>query len=121
MAPAWLSFLAIALVQLAFIARVILRPRREPASRIAWILVIAVFPFVGPLAYLLLGETSPGRKRVALGRQVLATIIGVRLLFLLKHHALSKNNRGQTAIFLHVPPVRYKIYTNIPMLFRVDG
>lgn len=46
--------------------RVALRPRRDPASRIAWILFIAATPYVGALAYLLLGEVRPGGFREAL-------------------------------------------------------
>src|SRR6187401_976509 len=52
------------LIHLGVIARVILRPHREPASRVAWIVVIVVLPAVGILAYVLLGETSIGRRRV---------------------------------------------------------
>lgn len=36
--------------------RVLLRPRLEPAVRLAWILVVEAIPFVGVLAYLLFGE-----------------------------------------------------------------
>jgi cardiolipin synthase len=54
------------------IARVILRPHRDPASRIAWVVVIAVLPVVGVIAYILVGETNIGRKRVARAREVLA-------------------------------------------------
>lgn len=50
------------LLVLAFIARVLLRPNRQPASRIAWIVVIATLPGAGILAYLLFGETSIGRR-----------------------------------------------------------
>ena len=46
------------LIQIMLIVRVLLRPHREPAARIAWILVIIAFPVVGLLAYLLLGETN---------------------------------------------------------------
>ena len=52
------------LLELAFIARILLRPHRDPASRIAWMVVVAVFPLVGMLAYVLLGEVSIGRSRV---------------------------------------------------------
>jgi len=52
------------LIQLMFIVRAILRPQREPASRVAWIVVIALLPGLGVLAYILLGETSIGRRRV---------------------------------------------------------
>jgi len=46
------------LVHLAVIARAVLRPHREPASRVAWVVVIVVVPVLGILAYILLGETS---------------------------------------------------------------
>ena len=54
-----------ALIQIAVIVRVLLRPHREPASRIAWIVVIVAVPVLGIAAYLLLGETNIGRRRVA--------------------------------------------------------
>src|SRR4029450_11547431 len=56
---------ALLLVHLGGIARVILRPHREPASRVAWIVVMIVLPVVGILTYILLGETSIGRRRVS--------------------------------------------------------
>ena len=62
------------LLQLAVCARVLLRPHREPASRVAWIVVVMVAPGLGIIAYLLLGETNIGRKRVARMRQVLAEL-----------------------------------------------
>ena len=61
------SLLAIALItllELAVIARILLRPHRDPASRIAWMVVVGVLPLVGMLAYLLLGEVNIGRRRV---------------------------------------------------------
>ena len=42
---------AFLLVHLGVIARVILRPHREPASRIAWIVVIILLPVIGILTY----------------------------------------------------------------------
>ena len=57
-------YLANAIVVLAFIVRVMTRPHREPVSRIAWVAVIAALPVVGIIAYLLLGETSIGTKRI---------------------------------------------------------
>ncbi len=60
------------LVQIALIVRVLLRPHREAASRIAWIVVILAVPVAGILAYLLLGETNIGRKRVARLQQVVS-------------------------------------------------
>jgi cardiolipin synthase len=62
------------LVHLAFVARSILRPHREPASRVAWVVVIMVLPVAGIVAYLLLGETNIGRRRVARMREVLARL-----------------------------------------------
>ena len=61
-------------VWLLVLARAVLRPHREPASRIAWVAVIALLPVFGILIYLLLGETSVGRKRVARNREVLASL-----------------------------------------------
>lgn len=55
--------IGLTLLELAFIIRVILRPHREPASRIAWIVVIAVVPVLGIIAYIMFGETSIGRRR----------------------------------------------------------
>jgi cardiolipin synthase len=62
------------LIHLGFMARAILRPHRDPASRFAWVIVMAVLPGVGIIAYLLLGETSIGRHRVASLRDVLGRL-----------------------------------------------
>src|SRR5215218_2658097 len=62
------------LLQAAFIARILLRPQRDPASRLAWIVVVLGLPVLGMLGYLLLGETSIGRRRVARQRAVLAAL-----------------------------------------------
>ena len=62
------------LIQIALMVRVLLRPHRDPASRIAWIVVIMVLPVLGILAYILLGETNIGRRRVARMRQVLSRL-----------------------------------------------
>ncbi len=59
------------LIELALIVRVLLRPHRQPASRIAWVVVIAALPVVGILAYLLFGEVNIGRRRVARLRKVI--------------------------------------------------
>lgn len=66
----WAGLLLLA--HLAVAARVVLRPHREPTSRVAWIVVVFVLPTVGMVAYLLLGETNIGRRRVARMREVLA-------------------------------------------------
>src|SRR4026207_2298132 len=65
---------AFLLVHLGVIARVILRPPREPASRVAWIVVMIVLPVIGILTYILLGETSIGRRRVSRLCAVLAAM-----------------------------------------------
>src|SRR5215467_13937366 len=62
------------LVHLGVIARFSLRPHRDPASRIAWIVVIIVLPVIGILAYIFLGETNIGRRRVSRLQAVLATM-----------------------------------------------
>ncbi len=68
----WLLPIALVLVEFAVIARILLRPHRDPASRIAWLVVVAVLPVLGILAYLLLGEVNIGRRRVERLRAVLA-------------------------------------------------
>ncbi|MGE9291669.1 MAG: cardiolipin synthase [Puniceicoccales bacterium] len=62
------------LIHLLITIRILLRPHREPASRIAWIVVMVVLPVVGILSYLLLGETNIGRKRVARVHEVLRSL-----------------------------------------------
>lgn len=52
------------LLELGFLARSLLRPHREPSSRLAWVVVILALPIAGMLAYLLFGETSIGRRRI---------------------------------------------------------
>jgi len=58
-------------VHLVFMGRAILRPHREPASRVAWVVVMVALPVVGIVAYLLLGETNIGRTRVESARKAL--------------------------------------------------
>ena len=62
------------LIQIALIVRVLLRPHREPASRIAWIVVIIAVPVLGILAYILFGETNIGRHRVERAHAVLSRL-----------------------------------------------
>ena len=59
-----LAIAIISLIELAVIVRILLRPHRDPASRIAWVVVVGVLPLLGMFAYLLLGEMSIGRRRV---------------------------------------------------------
>lgn len=58
----WLGFTLHYMLILATAARVLSRPRREPASRVAWLLVISVLPFLGVALYLAFGELNIGGK-----------------------------------------------------------
>jgi cardiolipin synthase len=60
--------LIVALAEAAVLMRAILRPNREPAARLAWVIVIVAAPVIGMIAYLLLGETRVRRRR--LGRAI---------------------------------------------------
>jgi cardiolipin synthase len=61
-------------IQIAVIVRVLLRPHREAASRIAWVVVIVALPVLGIVTYLLLGETNIGHRRVARMRKVISQL-----------------------------------------------
>ena len=52
------------LAEIVVLARVLSRPHREPASRLAWLAVVISVPLFGIIAYLILGETriSGGRR-----------------------------------------------------------
>jgi cardiolipin synthase len=58
-----------------FVTRAILRPHREPASRVAWITVLLVVPVAGMIAYTLLGETHIGVRRAARRRRAYAALV----------------------------------------------
>jgi cardiolipin synthase len=62
------------LIQIALIVRVLLRPHREPASRIAWVVVIIAIPVAGIITYILFGEANIGRRRVERMRKVLSRL-----------------------------------------------
>jgi cardiolipin synthase len=64
----------VVLTHLAFITRAVIRPHREPAARLAWVVVILGLPVAGIVAYLLVGETSVGRRRAARLRAVRADL-----------------------------------------------
>jgi cardiolipin synthase len=66
-----LAVTVITLLELAVIARILLRPHRDPASRIAWIVVVGTVPLLGMFGYLLLGEVNIGRRRVERLHEVL--------------------------------------------------
>lgn len=56
-------FTLVAMIELVILGRILLRPHRDPASRIAWLVVVAAFPLAGIVAYLFLGEVNIGRRR----------------------------------------------------------
>lgn len=67
----WLTITA------AFIIRVLHRAHRDPAARAAWIMIIVTLPALGAIAYLLLGETSIGRTRLARLKRIQDILAGV--------------------------------------------
>ncbi|HVI05152.1 MAG TPA: phospholipase D-like domain-containing protein, partial [Sphingomicrobium sp.] len=62
--------LVLILAEAAVLVRVLLRPHREPASRLAWIIVIFAVPLIGIIAYLMLGETRISGRRREHGRDI---------------------------------------------------
>lgn len=62
------------LIQTGLITRILLRQHRDPAARVAWIVVVLALPVVGIGAYLLLGETNIGARRAERLRRILATM-----------------------------------------------
>jgi cardiolipin synthase len=62
--------IAIVVAELAVLVRAIMRPHREPAARLAWVLFIIAAPIVGMLLYLLVGEARLGLKRRARVREI---------------------------------------------------
>lgn len=71
---ALIAYAALVLLQLAVAVRVLLRPNREASSRIAWVVVVALVPALGIVAYLLFGETNIGRKRVERAKSVIDSL-----------------------------------------------
>ena len=72
----WVTFASVGtvLLHVAFMLRAILRPHRDPESRIAWVVAIAVIPVAGIMAYILFGETNIGRKRAERAAAAIATM-----------------------------------------------
>ncbi|HWJ38794.1 MAG TPA: PLDc N-terminal domain-containing protein, partial [Sphingomicrobium sp.] len=62
------------LAEIGVLVRVLLRPHREPASRLAWISVVIALPLVGIIAYLILGETRISGRRREHGRDIDAAL-----------------------------------------------
>lgn len=69
--PDWALALHV-LIEIVLIARVLLRPYRDPAARVAWLVVLVALPVGGIVLYLLFGETSIGRRYTGRRRRVVA-------------------------------------------------
>jgi len=69
-----LYVLAHGLAIAAVMVRIVLRPHREPAARIAWIAVVAAVPILGIVAYLMLGEVRLGSRRARRLAQAIAAL-----------------------------------------------
>ena len=65
---------AIVAADVATAARALLRPHREPASRLAWILAILALPIAGVVLYLLVGETRISGPRRMRGKEINARL-----------------------------------------------
>ena len=62
------------LFQFGLCLRAVTRRSREPASRLAWIIIISSTSVVGMAAYILLGEVNIGRRRTERLKAVLAKL-----------------------------------------------
>ena len=68
------SSAAIFAADVATAGRALLRPHREPASRLAWIIAIFALPIAGVVLYLLLGETRISGPRRTRGKEINARL-----------------------------------------------
>ena len=68
------TWAAIFAVDAATAARALLRPHREPASRLAWIIAIFALPIAGVILYLLVGETRISGGRRERGKKINARL-----------------------------------------------
>ena len=55
-------------------SHILLRRHRQPETRAAWLLIVLTLPYLGALAYLLLGQTSIGRSRIRTMQRVFADL-----------------------------------------------
>lgn len=63
----------------ALIVRILLRPRLDPSTRFAWIMVIEAVPVLGILAYLLIGEVRMNQADVLRMADVRDRLTGLRI------------------------------------------
>jgi cardiolipin synthase A/B len=66
-------------LSLVIVARVLLRPRVDPAVRLAWIMVVEAVPLVGIAAYLLFGEVRMNQADVQRMADARDRLTGLRL------------------------------------------
>lgn len=78
------------LCQFGLCLRAITRRSREPASRLAWVIIISSTSVVGMAAYILLGEVNIGRRRTERLKAVLTKLS-------LKSSYPTQNHVGATA------------------------
>ncbi|MHC5028550.1 MAG: cardiolipin synthase [Planctomycetota bacterium] len=52
-------------VRVLLIIRILLQGRRKPSAQLAWVLVLVALPLFGIFVYLMIGETTLGRRRRA--------------------------------------------------------
>lgn len=69
-----LGTVLLTLAEIVVLIRAILRPHRDPASRLAWSVVIIIAPLVGLVAYLLVGEARLSNARRRRGREIEARL-----------------------------------------------
>jgi cardiolipin synthase len=60
--------------EILVLVRVLTRPHREPASRLAWLAVVIAVPLLGVIAYVVVGETRISGGRRKHGRDVDANL-----------------------------------------------
>ena len=70
----WFLSAIVVVAEALVLMRALLYPHREPATRLAWIIVILVLPLVGMFFYLLIGEARLSPRRRALGREIEAAL-----------------------------------------------
>lgn len=81
-----LIYSLLVVTQLLFIVRVTLRPHRQPASRIAWVMVITLLPVLGIFIYILFGETNIGQKRSKHAREIIKNLPEVNFNYTKNDH-----------------------------------
>ena len=67
--------LAVANIVICVVALGVLPGGRKPSTAMAWLILVLAVPFLGMLAFLLLGSTTVGRRRRARQEQVNASIM----------------------------------------------